>query len=69
MSVLAARRADGEDRQDLLANCIFFVLAGHQTTTSLLTLGTHLLCTYPEVLAACGKTPGAGPPPWRRCCG
>src|ERR1700722_9723682 len=39
MTALAARHADGEDRQDLLANCIFFVLAGHQTTTTLLTLG------------------------------
>jgi pimeloyl-[acyl-carrier protein] synthase len=47
MSALAARRADGEDRQDLLANCIFFILAGHQTTTTLLTLGTRLLCTHP----------------------
>ena len=28
MTVLAARHADGEDRQDLLANCIFFVLTG-----------------------------------------
>jgi cytochrome P450 len=61
MSVLAARRADGEDRQDLLANCIFFVLAGHQTTTNLLTLGTHLLCTYPEVLAALREDPGRWP--------
>ena len=30
MSALASRHADGEDRQDLLANCIFFVLAGHR---------------------------------------
>ncbi len=61
MSALAARRADGEDRQDLLANCIFFVLAGHQTTTTLLTLGTHLLCTHPEVLAALREDPGRWP--------
>jgi pimeloyl-[acyl-carrier protein] synthase len=61
MTVLAARHADGEDRQDLLANCIFFVLAGHQTTTTLLTLGTHLLCTHPEVLAALQEDPGRWP--------
>jgi cytochrome P450 len=30
MTALAARHADGEDRQDLIANCIFFVLAGHR---------------------------------------
>jgi pimeloyl-[acyl-carrier protein] synthase len=61
MSTLAARHADGEDRQDLLANCIFFVLAGHQTTTTLLTLGTHLLCIHPEVLAALREDPGRWP--------
>ncbi|MFY9927190.1 MAG: hypothetical protein WAK82_04220, partial [Streptosporangiaceae bacterium] len=36
MTALAARHAEGEDRQDLLANCIFFINAGHQTTTALL---------------------------------
>jgi pimeloyl-[acyl-carrier protein] synthase len=61
MTVLADRHADGEDRQDLLANCIFFVLAGHQTTTTLLTLGTHLLCTHPEALAALREDPGRWP--------
>jgi pimeloyl-[acyl-carrier protein] synthase len=52
MTALAAQRAAGQDRQDLIANCIFFINAGHQTTTTLLTLGTHLLCTHPEVAAA-----------------
>ena len=61
MSALASRHADGEDRQDLVANCIFFVNAGHQTTTALLTLGTHLLCTHPEVLAALREDPGRWP--------
>jgi pimeloyl-[acyl-carrier protein] synthase len=61
MSALAARRADAEDRQDLLANCAFFLLAGHQTTTTLLTLGTHLLCTHPEVLATLQEDPGRWP--------
>jgi pimeloyl-[acyl-carrier protein] synthase len=61
MTALAARHADGEDRQDLLANCIFFVLAGHQTTTTLLTLGTHLLCTHPSAVAALQKDPGRWP--------
>jgi pimeloyl-[acyl-carrier protein] synthase len=61
MSALAARSADAEDRQDLLANCAFFLLAGHQTTTTLLTLGAHLLCSNPEVLATVQEDPGRWP--------
>ena len=61
MTALAARHADGEDRQDLIANCIFFVLAGHQTTTTLLTLGTHLICTHPDARAALDDDPGRWP--------
>jgi pimeloyl-[acyl-carrier protein] synthase len=61
MSALAARHADGEDRQDLVANCVFFINAGHQTTTTLLTLGTHLLCTHPEVLATLRADPDRWP--------
>ena len=61
MTALAALDADGEDRQDLLANCIFFVTAGHQTTTTLLTLGTHLLCTHPSAMAALQEDPGRWP--------
>jgi pimeloyl-[acyl-carrier protein] synthase len=58
MTALAARHADEEDRQDLIANCIFFVLAGHQTTTTLLTLGTYLLCTHPDMPEALQRDPG-----------
>jgi pimeloyl-[acyl-carrier protein] synthase len=61
MTRLAARHADGEDRQDLAANCIFFINAGHQTTTTLLTLGAYLLCTHPEALAALQEDPGRWP--------
>ena len=61
MSALASRHTDGEDRQDLVANCIFFINAGHQTTTALLTLGAHLLCTHPEVLADLRDDPGRWP--------
>jgi pimeloyl-[acyl-carrier protein] synthase len=61
MTRLAARHADGEDRQDLAANCIFFINAGHQTTTTLLTLGAYLLCTHPEALAAVQEDPGRWP--------
>ena len=46
LSLLAATPADGEQRADLLANCLFFVLAGHATTTTLLTAGVHLLAEH-----------------------
>jgi pimeloyl-[acyl-carrier protein] synthase len=61
MTALAARHADGEERRDLAANCIFFINAGHQTTTTLITLGAHLLCTHPEALAALQEDPGRWP--------
>jgi cytochrome P450 len=61
MTVLAARHADGEDRQDLIANCVFFVLAGHHTTATLLTLGTHLLCTHPDAWAVLQDGPDRWP--------
>jgi pimeloyl-[acyl-carrier protein] synthase len=61
MTALAARRAVGEDRQDLAANCIFFINAGHQTTTTLLALGAHLLCAHPEALAALQEDPARWP--------
>ena len=61
MTALAARQTDGEDRQDLIANCIFFILAGHQTTTTLLTLGADLLCAHPRALAALQEDPTRWP--------
>jgi pimeloyl-[acyl-carrier protein] synthase len=61
MTALAAQHPEGEERQDLIANCIFFINAGHQTTTTLLTLGTHLLCTHPQALAALKEDPGRWP--------
>jgi pimeloyl-[acyl-carrier protein] synthase len=61
LTTLAARPADGEDRQDLAANCIFFINAGHQTTATLLTLGAYLLCTHPEALAALREDPARWP--------
>jgi pimeloyl-[acyl-carrier protein] synthase len=47
LSALAADiPAAGEDRADLVANCIFFVEAGHATTTSLIAAGTDLLLAH-----------------------
>jgi cytochrome P450 len=52
MSLLAADSpTDDEDRADLVANCIFFVEAGHVTTSSLITGATLLLLQHPEQLA------------------
>jgi cytochrome P450 len=61
MTILAARGASGQDRQDLLANCVFIVNAGYQTTATLLTLGAHLLCSHPEALATLQEDPGGWP--------
>lgn len=48
LSALAADApAGGDDRADLIANCIFFVEAGHATTTSLIAAGTDLLLAHP----------------------
>ena len=37
-SLLAVDHSTGQERQDLLANCLFFLLAGHATTTTMLAL-------------------------------
>lgn len=48
ISALAADApAGGEDRSELVANCIFLVEAGHATTTSLIAAGTDLLLAHP----------------------
>ncbi len=51
---LASRLAVGSDapdeRRDLLANCIFLLLAGHATTTTLLCAGLDLLTARPELV-------------------
>ena len=51
LSALAAEATpDAEARADLLANCILFISAGHQTTTTLIAAGTLLLLERPEHL-------------------
>jgi cytochrome P450 len=51
LSMLAADVPDDQDgRADLLANCVFFVEAGHATTTSLITGATLLLLEHPDQL-------------------
>jgi len=51
LSVFAASIPEDEDgRPDVLANCIFFIEAGHATTTSLISAGTLLLLEHPRAL-------------------
>lgn len=53
LSILAADApTDEEGRHDLLANCVFFVEAGHVTTSSLITGGVLLLLEHREQLEA-----------------
>jgi pimeloyl-[acyl-carrier protein] synthase len=52
LSVLAAEVPEDEDGlPDVLANCVFFVEAGHATTTSLISGGMLLLLQNPRALA------------------
>src|SRR5262249_3654737 len=45
----------------VLANCIFFIEAGHATTTSLISSGLLLLLTHPSELERLRREPGAIP--------
>jgi cytochrome P450 len=58
LSVLAASIPEDEDgRPDVLANCIFFIEAGHATTTSLISAGTLLLLEHPRELERLREQP------------
>jgi pimeloyl-[acyl-carrier protein] synthase len=57
-SLLASELSEHEVRQDLLANCIFFMLAGHLTTTTLLCGGTQLLWDHPDQAQSLRTNPG-----------
>lgn len=50
-----------EAHADLLANCMFFLLAGHATTSSLLAAGVELLLEHPEQLALLRAQPERWP--------
>lgn len=53
LSILATDAPDDEEgRRDLLANCVFFVEAGHVTTSSLITGGMLLLLEHRDQLEA-----------------
>jgi pimeloyl-[acyl-carrier protein] synthase len=61
LTLLASESACGVHRDDVLANCIFFILAGHATTSSLLSAGVHLLAAHPEQLDHLGRRPEMWP--------
>jgi pimeloyl-[acyl-carrier protein] synthase len=62
LSVLSAEELTAdEDRADIVANCLFFVVAGHMTTSTLIAAGAHLLCQHPAERAALEADPGRWP--------
>jgi pimeloyl-[acyl-carrier protein] synthase len=62
LSVLSAGElTDDQDRGDVAANCVFFILAGHETTSTLIAAGAQLLCQYPAQLAALQADPDRWP--------
>src|SRR5262249_51241769 len=62
LSLLAASiPPDADGRPDVLANCIFFIEAGHAPTTSLISAGTLLLLEHPRALARLCRDPGLIP--------
>ena len=56
-SLLAVEHSTGQERQDLLANCLFFILAGHATTTTMLCAGLDLLLRDPAHLTSLKGSP------------
>jgi hypothetical protein len=62
LSVLGAEdlTAD-EDRADVVANCVFFIVAGHETTSTLIAAGADLLCHHPAQRAALAADPSRWP--------
>lgn len=50
LSVLAVDEGAEDARGNLLANCVFFLLAGHTTTATLLAAGTVVLLEHPDQL-------------------
>jgi cytochrome P450 len=62
LSVLSAvELTDDEDRADVVANCVFFIVAGHETTSTLIAVGAELLCQHPAQRAALDADPARWP--------
>jgi cytochrome P450 len=62
LSVLSAEElTDDENRADVIANCVFFIVAGHETTSTLIAAGADLLCRHPGQRAALEADPSRWP--------
>ena len=61
MTLLAGGPTTGEQYDDVLANCLFFILAGHATTTALLSAGVQLLVEQPGALPRLTAEPAVWP--------
>ncbi len=62
ITALAARLpADPENHADVVANCVFFVIAGHETTSTLIAAGADLLARHPDQLALLRADPSRWP--------
>ena len=61
LSVLSAGDPTSDDRADVVANCLFFIVAGHMTTSTLLAAGAHLLCQHPAQRAVLDADPSRWP--------
>jgi cytochrome P450 len=64
LSVLANAEVDGErlDDREVLANAIFIIIAGFETTTNLLAMGTLELLTHRDQLEMAAADPSAAVP-------
>ena len=62
LSVLGAEDlTNGEDRANVVATCVFFIVAGHETTSTIIAAGADLLCHHPAQRAALAADPGRSP--------
>lgn len=59
--LLAGEADDRLSRQELFANIVLFLIAGHENTTSLIANGTAVLLERPAVRAALAAEPGRWP--------
>ncbi|MEV4754808.1 cytochrome P450 [Micromonospora sp. NPDC049559] len=59
--LLGRQLAKGTDREDLVNLGFLLLLAGHETTANMISLGTLMLLRQPEALAALKRDPGLTP--------
>ena len=60
-SLVARHEADGLSEDEVAANCVLLLFAGHETTTNLLACGLLALFEHPEQRAALQRDPGRAP--------